>query len=180
MKFHPLKCYHLRVTKKKAPLDIQYEMLGHNLERVEHYPYLGVEISRDLSWTNHVKKVTSKVNRALGFGDGPEVISMICHWKLQSYSRYCHWNLTSSGPPYRGADRTQDCTCSTEQSKATLLYPSILYHQENPNNETYSPAKVPPSESFDSDLPEQPFPKDSKGLEQLTTRHTRGPDCCSF
>ena len=27
----------------------------------------GVEISRDLSWTNHVKKVTSKANRALGF-----------------------------------------------------------------------------------------------------------------
>ena len=67
MKFHPLKCYHLRITKKKTPLDIQYEMLGHNLERVEHYPYLGVEISRDLSWTNHVKKVTSKANRALGF-----------------------------------------------------------------------------------------------------------------
>ena len=67
MKFHPLKCYHLRVTKKKHPLDTQYEMLGHNLERVEHYPYLGVEISRDLSWTNHVKKVTSKANHALGF-----------------------------------------------------------------------------------------------------------------
>ena len=34
MKFHPLKCYHLLVTKKKPPLDIQYGMLGHNLERV--------------------------------------------------------------------------------------------------------------------------------------------------
>ena len=67
IKFHPLKCYHLRVTKKITPRDIQYEMLVYNLERVEHYPYLGVEISRDLSWTNHVKKVTSNANRALGF-----------------------------------------------------------------------------------------------------------------
>ena len=72
MKFHPLKCYHLRVTKKETPLDIQYEMLGHNLERVEHYPYLGVKISRDLSWSNHVKKVPSQANRSLGFQAVPD------------------------------------------------------------------------------------------------------------
>ena len=30
-------------------------MLGHTLQRVDHYPYLGVEISSDLSWNNHIK-----------------------------------------------------------------------------------------------------------------------------
>ena len=169
MKFHPLKCYHLRVTKKKTPLDIQYEMLGHNLERVEHYPYLDVEISRDLSWTNHVKKVTSKANRALGFVRRnlsscrrPVKVQMYqalvrphleyaatawdpCHLKninsLEMVQRrsarfvtgnYNHIPGTVTRIlsdlqwpwPYKGADRTQDCTCSTDQSKATLLYPS--------------------------------------------------------
>ena len=144
----------LTYAKKKTPLDIQYEMLGHNLERVEHYPYLGVEISRwSYSWTNHVKishvqgwtvhwvlcdatfhsmsqtsqgpdvsgsrPTTSGIcGHRLGpihtcfehqlVGDGPEAISTICHWKLQSYSRLLSLEscLTSNGPPYRGADRT--------------------------------------------------------------------------
>ncbi len=42
-------------------------MLGHTLERVDHYPYIGVEISSDLSWNSHITKVTSKAQRALGF-----------------------------------------------------------------------------------------------------------------
>ena len=38
MNFHPMKCYHLRVSRKKIPLDTHYTMLGHTLERVDHYP----------------------------------------------------------------------------------------------------------------------------------------------
>jgi len=67
MNFHPMKCYHLRISRKKVPLDTHYTMLGHTLERVDHYPYLGVEISGDLSWNKHITKVTSKAQRALGF-----------------------------------------------------------------------------------------------------------------
>ena len=36
------------------------------LKRVHNYPYLGVTISDDLSWTNHVNKVKFKANRTLG------------------------------------------------------------------------------------------------------------------
>ena len=67
MNFHPMKCYHLRISRKKIPLDTHYTMLGHTLQRVDHNPYLGVEFSSDLSWNNHIKKVTSKAQRALGF-----------------------------------------------------------------------------------------------------------------
>ena len=36
-------------------------MMGHQLETVHHFPYLGVELSEDLGWEIH------KANRTLGF-----------------------------------------------------------------------------------------------------------------
>ena len=65
--FYPAKCYILRVTRKRKPLIHHYHMMGHQLETVHHYPYLGVEISDKLRWDQHIDKVTSKANRTLGF-----------------------------------------------------------------------------------------------------------------
>ena len=67
MTFHPAKCYILRVTRKRKPLIHHYHMMGHQLETVHHYPYLGVEISDKLRWDQHIDNVTSKANRTLGF-----------------------------------------------------------------------------------------------------------------
>jgi hypothetical protein len=48
--------------------------LGHGASTAAHFCcasqnvlFLGVEISSDLSWNNHINKVTSKANKALGF-----------------------------------------------------------------------------------------------------------------
>ena len=37
------------------------------LARVDSYPYLGVTISSDLKWHNHISHITAKASRALGF-----------------------------------------------------------------------------------------------------------------
>ena len=42
-------------------------MMGHQLETVHYYPYLGVELSEDMNWDPHISKVTSKANKTLGF-----------------------------------------------------------------------------------------------------------------
>ena len=67
MTFHSAKCYILRVTRKKSPVIYNYNMMGHHLEVLHHYPYLGVELSDDLGWETHINKITSKANRTLGF-----------------------------------------------------------------------------------------------------------------
>ena len=36
------------------------------LEEVKHHPYLGVELSKDLSWSTHIDQTSSKANRMLG------------------------------------------------------------------------------------------------------------------
>ncbi|CAC5390918.1 unnamed protein product [Mytilus coruscus] len=69
MTFHPAKCYTLRVSRKKNPTIKEYEMMGQQQSTVHQYPYLGVELSEDLSWDPHIKKVITKSNRVLGFSD---------------------------------------------------------------------------------------------------------------
>ena len=37
------------------------------LAEVKHHPYLGVELSDDLTWDTHIAKITGKVNKSLNF-----------------------------------------------------------------------------------------------------------------
>jgi len=37
------------------------------LEVAKDSKYLGVSISNDLSWTNHISNITAKANRTIGF-----------------------------------------------------------------------------------------------------------------
>ena len=67
MKFHPNKCNLLRVTRRKKPITTTYRIREHQLEEVETAKYLGVILSKDLSWKAHVKMVTCKANHTLSF-----------------------------------------------------------------------------------------------------------------
>ena len=67
MTFHLAKCNILLVTRKKTPIIENYEMMGHTLTTVPQYPYLGVELSEDVSWVPHINKAVSRPNKTLGF-----------------------------------------------------------------------------------------------------------------
>ena len=44
-----------------------YSLHGQVLQEIDHAKYFGLDISRDLSWNNHIQNVTVKANRTLGF-----------------------------------------------------------------------------------------------------------------
>ena len=67
MAFNPLKCYVLRVCRTKCPFIHPYTMLGHTLQAVDHYPYVGVSLSENLNWKPHILNITNKANSTLGF-----------------------------------------------------------------------------------------------------------------
>ena len=56
----------MSIAHKKVPSAFSYSMSGCVLERVKNYPYLGVTISDNLSWSGHVHKVICKSNRTFG------------------------------------------------------------------------------------------------------------------
>ncbi len=67
MKFNVEKCYRLQISGKKASCPYLYSLNNEVLENVQHHPYLGVEVDKDLKWGSHVEKVVNKANRSLGF-----------------------------------------------------------------------------------------------------------------
>ncbi len=42
-------------------------MLGHVLAKVDHHPYLGVELSSNMSWQHHINNTAAKAQRAVNF-----------------------------------------------------------------------------------------------------------------
>ena len=67
MSFNPSKCNTINITRKEDPLVTEYTLIDEPLENVKIASYLGIQISRDLSWHSHVAKVSAKKNKSLGF-----------------------------------------------------------------------------------------------------------------
>ena len=66
MEFNIKKCVVLTITLKRKPSSYDYSLFGECLSRVDKHDYLGVTISSDLRWNNHVSKITCKASRTLG------------------------------------------------------------------------------------------------------------------
>ena len=67
MEFNPSKCQVICVSRSKKPLKSWYYLHGQELESVHSAKYLGVTISKDLSWNSHIENITVHANRTLGF-----------------------------------------------------------------------------------------------------------------
>ena len=66
MNFIPAKCQVLHVTRFKTPIPSKYFLHNTELESVPAAKYLGVTISEDLSWGNHINNINKKANQTLG------------------------------------------------------------------------------------------------------------------
>ena len=67
MTFNPSKCYIMRNSRSRQPLQHAYTLCGQTLEQVDENPYLGVLINNQLKWKPHINKTIKKANKVLGF-----------------------------------------------------------------------------------------------------------------
>lgn len=65
--FPPGKVHVIQISNKRQPLQTSYTLHGHQLQVVESEKYLGVIISPDLQWTNHIHTTIGKATRKLSF-----------------------------------------------------------------------------------------------------------------
>ena len=68
MTFNPSKCKVMHMSRKKvcSSASLQYHLNDKPLESVTHISALGVIVSKDLSWANHIEDICTKANKTLG------------------------------------------------------------------------------------------------------------------
>lgn len=67
MGFQPSKCKNLRISRKRFSPDHSYSLDGNSLQVVSSVKDLGVMVTKDLTWSDHIRYVTAKSSRMLGF-----------------------------------------------------------------------------------------------------------------
>ena len=67
MEFNPDKCQVMHITKSRVPLKSRNALHDQILEPGDRAKYLGVTISQDLNWNQHIYNITGKANKTLGF-----------------------------------------------------------------------------------------------------------------
>jgi ribonucleases P/MRP protein subunit RPP40 len=67
MQFNSKKCHILTLPSGKINLHHLINLSGDILLNFDSYPYLGVTVSSDLKWYNHIASITNKAARTLNF-----------------------------------------------------------------------------------------------------------------
>ncbi len=67
MRFNAKKCYVLSAKRSGTRSTFRYTLCGQVLKTVPTNPYLGVELSSDLTFKAHIQKICAKSSRTLGF-----------------------------------------------------------------------------------------------------------------
>ena len=66
VKFNSEKCEVMRISHKQDKSKHPYYLSNTELRFVDSYKDLGVNMSRDLSWSNHMDVIVNKANKVLG------------------------------------------------------------------------------------------------------------------
>ena len=67
MEFNPSKCQVVHITRSRKPINTTYSMHGQVLDSVDSARYLGVDITSDLSFTQHINRTTANASKSLGY-----------------------------------------------------------------------------------------------------------------
>ena len=68
LQLNPQKCKSVILSKKRCPTtrSVSLYLCGSELEEVEIFKYLGVLLSRNFSWSDHISELCTKVRKILG------------------------------------------------------------------------------------------------------------------
>ena len=68
MKFNVAKCHSMRVTRgSDKHIQFDYTLHQQRLEQVQSAKYLGITITDDLDWGQHISEISAKATKTMGF-----------------------------------------------------------------------------------------------------------------
>ena len=60
--FNPSKCKVLSITRRKNPIVVKYYLFSSEIKRVDNESDLGITVTYNLSWNNHINNIVTKGN----------------------------------------------------------------------------------------------------------------------
>ena len=68
LQFNALKCKYMLISRKRQPLVLHAPLTINDLaiERVDHFKYLGVWLSHNLTWNKHIEEICKNASKQIG------------------------------------------------------------------------------------------------------------------
>ena len=135
MDFNVKKCAIMQCSTSARKQQFDYKMKGETLETVSHHPYLGVELSDNLKFNNHINSITKKASSTLGFlkrnlkNCPPKV-------KERSYFSLVRPKLEYASPIWNPSQKTQVKQIEQVQRNAARWVMNQPYSPHNPSSVT--------------------------------------------
>ena len=87
MRFQPVKCNIMRLSRKRKNINYDYTLKGTKLEMLDSIKYLGVNITNNLHWGKHVEETCNKAFKILGLlkrnlSSCPQKVKMLAYKAL--------------------------------------------------------------------------------------------------
>uniref|UniRef100_A0A023FRD6 Putative rte ele1 orf1-h 1e-60-j 4 n=1 Tax=Amblyomma cajennense TaxID=34607 RepID=A0A023FRD6_AMBCJ len=67
MTLNATKCKYMQVSRKRTNIDYTYSLSSTILTKAESYRYLGIHITSNLTWSEHITKIAADASKTLGF-----------------------------------------------------------------------------------------------------------------
>ena len=135
MKFNVDKCVVMNIGNLKIKSKHEYKMNNQILDTVKHHPYLGVELTDNMKYNNHINTITSKASRVLGF-----VKRNLKHCprtvKERAYQTLVRPKLEYSSPIWNPQQKTQIKQIEQVQRNAARFVLNKPYNYQSPSSVT--------------------------------------------
>ena len=108
MKFNVAKCHSMRVTRHlpSNQIHFNYLLVQQTLEQVESAKYLGITITDNLEWGQHVSEISPKATKTLGFLRRNLALAPQ-HTKDVAYQTLVHPQLEYAAPIWHPYNETE-------------------------------------------------------------------------
>ena len=135
MKFNVDKCVVMNIGNLKIKSKHEYKMNNQILDTVKHHPYLGVELTDNMKYNNHINTITSKASRVLGF-----VTRNLKHCprtvKERAYQTLVRPKLEYSSPIWNPQQKTQIKQIEQVQRNVARFVLNKPYNYQSPSSVT--------------------------------------------
>ena len=129
--FNPTKCKSVSFSRKKNPIQYNYNMSGTTIDSETSFSDLGVLVDTKLEWSEHINNITNKANQRLGLVKRTLGYNTSSTVKLQCYKSLIQPLLEYCTPVWSNCSRKNAEKVESVQRRATAYIMNDYQHERD-------------------------------------------------